>query len=95
MNLVMKARPSAKFCLHMNDNDFHNNNFALSLALIMRFKAHRKWPIWDIMDDFRSSILVQQSVISTFIFFFVILLCRDNVVPLIQGLLNERVGCTL
>ena len=25
--------------------DFHNKNFALSLAFIMRFKATRKWPI--------------------------------------------------
>ena len=28
-----------QFCLHMNISYFHNNNHALSLAFVMRFKA--------------------------------------------------------
>ena len=35
-------------CIWMKTN-FHNKNFALSLAFIMRFKATRKWPIDAIM----------------------------------------------
>ena len=29
----------------MNENYFHNKNYALSLAFITRFKATQKWPI--------------------------------------------------
>ena len=48
----MKARLSAKafqmkisFVYTRLKTDFHNKNFALSLAFIMRFKGTRKWPI--------------------------------------------------
>ena len=47
MNLILKARLSAKISFHSyaNKANFHNKNFALSLAFIMRFTATRKWLI--------------------------------------------------
>ena len=33
------------FVLHMNETNFQNKNFALSLAFIMRLTGTRKWPI--------------------------------------------------
>ena len=52
MNLIVKARLSAKafhikisFVSISMKTNFHNKNFAVSLAFIMRFTATRKWPI--------------------------------------------------
>ena len=45
MNLFMKARLWKLVLFACEWNYFHNKNFARSLALIMRFKATRKWPI--------------------------------------------------
>ena len=52
LNLVMKARLSAKFLVmkisfhsFANKTYFDTKSFALSLAFIVRFTATRKWPI--------------------------------------------------
>ena len=46
VNLIMKVRLSAKlFFAYKMKTNFHHQNFGLSLAFIMRFKATRKRPI--------------------------------------------------
>ena len=52
--------------------NFHNKNFALSLAFIMRFRATRKWPIafgfaLEIIDCVNSPYVVRQAT-KSFIF---------------------------
>ena len=55
LNLIVKARLSAKlkisFHSYANKTNFHDKNFALSLAFITRFTATRKWPILSVGID--------------------------------------------
>ena len=57
LNLIMKARLSAKFYYesYPNKTKFHMNSFALDLALIMRFTATQKWPIYRVNLNLPSS----------------------------------------
>ena len=43
-------------CMKMKTN-FHNKNFALSLAFTVRFKASRKWPIKMLGNHFNLNLL--------------------------------------
>ena len=44
-NLSYENEFCTQFLFHANNSHFHNNGFALRLALKQRYKGTRKWPI--------------------------------------------------
>ena len=52
-NLSYENEFCTQFLFHANKSHFHNNGFALRLALKLRHKGTRKWPIVMVMINWK------------------------------------------